>query len=52
MKKSLLEFCICSYQLNNQLRNAFQKVFENLNYLKDYDLKNCEKMSLRKSCKY
>ncbi len=46
-EKSLLEFCICSYQLNNnqlsKIINAFQKVFENLNYLKDYDLKNCEK---------
>ena len=47
MKSLFLEFCICSYQLNNnqlsKIINAFQKVFENLNYLKDYDLKNCEK---------
>lgn len=45
--KSLLEFCICSYELNrhqlSKIIDAFQKVFDNLNHLKDYDLNNCEK---------
>ena len=40
-KESLLEFCICSYQLKNQemnkFINVFHKIFENLNDLKDYE---------------
>ena len=41
---SLLEFCICSYQLNNkELKNsinAFHKVFNNLDLLRDFSLKS------------
>tara|TARA_Y100001970_G_scaffold275247_1_gene376226 strand:+ start:2642 stop:3934 length:1293 start_codon:yes stop_codon:yes gene_type:complete len=39
-EESLLEFCVCSYQLNKKELKAviegFKKVFENLNSLKEY----------------
>ncbi len=44
---SLLEFCICSYQLNNkELKksiDAFDKVFNNLNLLRDFACKSDNK---------